>query len=233
MQFILFIFYITYIEKIIIKIYNIFNYSKGDLKMKKFTAVFLSILIIAFSFTACSSKPNNRLTDKNITKTIDTIFSALKEFDSATVKTYVESSTLDTILTYASKKDQFRKLGVAMFENLQYEIKEIDADSKLVTLAVKNKDLSEVASEYTKNLLKEYASISGMLQLLKDITNDAWLDNNLSILTKGISSAVMSNEEIEIKLTFEQKNDRLVFKFTQEAEDAVSGGALTAIKDIF
>lgn len=201
--------------------------------MKKFTAVFLSILIIAFSFTACSSKPNNKLTDKNITKTVDTIFSALKEFDSATVKTYVESSTLDTILTYASKKDQFRKLGVAMFENLQYEIKEIDTDSKSVTLAVKNKDLSAVASEYTKNLLKEYASISGMLQLLKDITNDTWLDNNLSILTKGISSAVMNDEEVEIKLSFEQKNDRLVFKFTQEAEDAVSGGALTAIKDIF
>lgn len=201
--------------------------------MKKFTVVFLSILIIAFSFTACSSKPNNKLTDKNITKTVDTIFSALKGFDSATVKTYVESSTLDTILTYASKKDQFRRLGVAMFENLQYEIKEIDTDSKSVTLAVKNKDLSAVASEYTKNLLKEYASISGMLQLLKDITNDTWLDNNLSILTKGISSAVMNDEEVEIKLSFEQKNDRLVFKFTQEAEDAVSGGALTAIKDIF
>ena len=201
--------------------------------MKKFTAVFLSILIVAFSFTACSSKPNNRLTEKNITKTIDTIFYALKEFDSSTVKTYVESSTLDTILTYASKKDQFRKLGVAMFENLQYEIKEIDIDSKTVTLSVKNKDLSEVASDYTKNLLKEYASITGMLQLLKDIQNDTWLDTNLSVLTKGISNASMKDEETEITLSFEQKNDRLLFKFTQTAEDAVSGGALTAIKNIF
>ncbi|MDE6752576.1 MAG: hypothetical protein K2J59_07390 [Eubacterium sp.] len=201
--------------------------------MKKFTVVFLSILIVAFSFTACSSKPNNKLTEKNITNTIDTIFDALKEFDSSTVKRYVESSTLDTILTYASKKDQFRKLGVAMFENLQYEIKEIDTDNKTVMLAVKNKDLSEVASEYTKNLLKEYASISGMLQLLKDIQNDAWLDTNLSVLTKGISNAAMKDEETEITLSFEQKNDRLVFTFTQTAEDAVSGGALTAINNIF
>ena len=201
--------------------------------MKKFTAVLLSILIIAFSFTACSSKPNNKLTDRNVTNTINTIFDALKEFDSATVKRYVESTTLDTILTYASKKDQFKKLGVAMFENINYEIKEIDTDSKTVTLTVKNKDLSEVASDYTKNLLKEYGSLTGMLELLKNITNDAWLDSNLSILTKGISSAVMKDEEIEIKLSFEQKNDRLVFTFTQEAEDAVSGGALTAIKDIF
>ncbi|GFI71903.1 hypothetical protein IMSAG250_01111 [Clostridiales bacterium] len=201
--------------------------------MKKFTVVFLSILIVAFSFTACSSKPNNKLTEKNITNTIDTIFDALKEFDSSTVKRYVESSTLDTILTYASKKDQFRKLGVAMFENLQYEIKEIDTDNKTVMLAVKNKDLSEVASEYTKNLLKEYASISGMLQLLKDIQNDTWLDTNLSVLTKGISNAAMKDEETDITLSFEQKNDRLVFTFTQTAEDAVSGGALTAINNIF
>ena len=201
--------------------------------MKKFTVVFLSILIFAFSFTACSSKPNNKLTEKNITNTIDTIFDALKEFDSSTVKRYVESSTLDTILTYASKKDQFRKLGVAMFENLQYEIKEIDTDNKTVMLAVKNKDLSEVASEYTKNLLKEYASISGMLQLLKDIQNDTWLDTNLSVLTKGISNAAMKDEETDITLSFEQKNDRLVFTFTQTAEDAVSGGALTAINNIF
>ena len=201
--------------------------------MKKFTVVFLSILIVAFSFTACSSKPNNKLTEKNITNTIDTIFDALKEFDSSTVKRYVESSTLDTILTYASKKDQFRKLGVAMFEDLQYEIKEIDTDNKTVMLAVKNKDLSEVASEYTKNLLKEYASISGMLQLLKDIQNDTWLDTNLSVLTKGISNAAMKDEETDITLSFEQKNDRLVFTFTQTAEDAVSGGALTAINNIF
>ena len=201
--------------------------------MKKFTVVFLSILIVAFSFTACSSKPNNKLTEKNITNTIDTIFDALKEFDSSTVKRYVESSTLDTILTYASKKDQFRKLGVAMFENLQYEINEIDTDNKTVMLAVKNKDLSEVASEYTKNLLKEYASISGMLQLLKDIQNDTWLDTNLSVLTKGISNAAMKDEETDITLSFEQKNDRLVFTFTQTAEDAVSGGALTAINNIF
>lgn len=201
--------------------------------MKKFAALFLSILIIALSFTACSSKPNNKLTEKNITKTVDTIFSALKEFDSATVKTYVESTTLDTILTYASKKEQFKKLGIAMFENISYEIKKIDTDNKTVTLSVKNKDLSQVASDYTKNLLEEYGSLTGMLELLKNITNDAWLDSNLSVLTKGISSAVMKDEEIEISLSFEQKNDRLVFTFTQEAEDAVSGGALTAIQNLF
>lgn len=201
--------------------------------MKKFLAILLSVLIIACSFSACSAKPNNKLTEKNITVTINTIFDALKVFDSATVKRYVESSTLDKILTYASKKDQFRKLGVAIFENVEYTIKNIDVDNKTVTLSVKNKDLSEVASEFTEGLLKEYASITGVVQLLKDITNDEWLDNNLSILTKGISAAIMQNKEVDVDLSFEQKNDRLVFNFTLEAEDAVSGGALTAIKNLF
>ena len=201
--------------------------------MKKFLAILLSVLIIACSFSACSAKPNNKLTEKNITVTINTIFDALKVFDSATVKRYVESSTLDKILTYASKKEQFRKLGVAIFENVEYTIKNIDVDNKTVTLSVKNKDLSEVASDFTEGLLKEYASITGVVQLLKDITNDEWLDNNLSFLTKGISAAVMQNKEVDVDLSFEQKNDRLVFNFTLEAEDAVSGGALTAIKNLF
>ncbi|MDE6412319.1 MAG: hypothetical protein K2K42_00265 [Eubacterium sp.] len=201
--------------------------------MKKFLAILLSVLIIACSFSACSAKPNNKLTEKNITVTINTIFDALKVFDSATVKRYVESSTLDKILTYASKKDQFRKLGVAIFENVEYTIKNIDVDNKTVTLSVKNKDLADVASEFTEGLLKEYASITGIVQLLKDITNDEWLDNNLSILTKGISAAIMQNKEVDVDLSFEQKNDRLVFNFTLKAEDAVSGGALTAIKNLF
>ena len=201
--------------------------------MKKFLAIFLSVLIIACSFSACSAKPNNKLTEKNVTVTINTIFDALKVFDSATVKRYVDSTTLDQILTYASRKEQFRKLGVAIFENVEYEIKNIDIDNKTVTLSVKNKDLSEVASEFTEGLMKEYASISGVVQLLKDITNDTWLDENLSVLTKGISAAVMQNKEVDVDLSFEQKNDRLVFTFTLEAEDAVSGGALTAIKSLF
>lgn len=93
--------------------------------MKKFTVVFLSILIVAFSFTACSSKPNNKLTEKNITNTIDTIFDALKEFDSSTVKRYVESSTLDTILTYASKKINSESLALPCLKTFNIKSKKL------------------------------------------------------------------------------------------------------------
>lgn len=76
--------------------------------MKKVISIALVILMIASTFCACSSAPNNKLTEKNITKTVDVVFEALKTFDTKTVKTYVDSTTLDIILTYASKKDQFK-----------------------------------------------------------------------------------------------------------------------------
>ncbi len=223
------IFYILNIEKQIIKIYNSFNYSQRRKDYEK--SHFNSFSNFNDSINLlCLSAPNNKLTEKNITKTVDVVFEALKTFDTKTVKTYVDSTTLDIILTYASKKDQFKKLGIAMFENLTYEIKEIDTDGQTVTLSVKNKDLSKVASDYTENLLEQYSGLAGMLELAKGITDDAWLNSNLAVLTKGINEAVMKDEAVEITLSLEQKKDRLVFTFTESSEDAVSGGALTAIK---
>lgn len=200
--------------------------------MKKIISVFLTLTLIALTFCACSSKPTNRISERNITKTVNTIFDALKEFDTKTIKTYVDSETLDTILTYASKKEQFRKLGTAMFENITYEIKEIDTDAQTVTVAVKNKDLTKVASDYTADLLSRYSGLSGMLELAKSITDDAWLNSNLAILTDGIKNAAMKDEAVDVTIHFEQKKDRLYFGFTESAEDAVSGGALTEIKKI-
>ncbi len=200
--------------------------------MKKIIAVLLTVTVFALSFCACSSKPNNKITEKNITKTINVVFDALKTFDTKTVKTYIDSETLDVILTYASRKDQFRKLGVAMFENLTYEIKEIDTDGQTVTLSVKNKDLTKVAADYTADLLKQYSGLTGMLELAKNITNDSWLNSNLAILTNGIKDAALKDDATDVTLHFEQKKDRLLFTFTESAENAVSGGALTEIKKI-
>lgn len=200
--------------------------------MKKIISVFLILTIVALGFCACSSKPSNRISERNITKTVGVIFDALKEFDTKTIKTYVDSDTLDIILTYASKKEQFRKLGVAMFENITYAIKEVDLDGQTVTLSVKNKDLTKVAADYTADLLGRYSGLTGMMELAKSITDDAWLNSNLAVLTEGIKNAEIKSEPVEIKIHFEQKKDRLFFGFTESAEDAVSGGALTEIKKI-
>lgn len=200
--------------------------------MKKIIALVLTFTMVAFTFCACSPKPNNRITERNITNTVEVIFEALKTFDAPTIKTYVKSTTLEQILTYASAKEQFKKLGVAMFENLTYEIKEIDTDAQAVTISVINKDLTKVASDYTADLLSQYSGLTGMLELAKSITDDAWLDSNLAILTDGIRKAELKDEAVEFTVSFEQKKDRLLFTFNEASEDAVSGGALTEIKEI-
>ena len=47
--------------------------------MKKTLSIILCLALVILSFTACSS--SNALTEENVTKTVDTSFEALKEFD--------------------------------------------------------------------------------------------------------------------------------------------------------
>ena len=110
--------------------------------MKKTLSILLCIAFMLVSFTACSS---NAMTEKNVTKTVDTAFAALKEFDTDTLQKYVDSTTLNTIVGYAEKHEQLKQLGQAIFENVDYEIKSIDLDKKTVTVTVKNKDLAQSA----------------------------------------------------------------------------------------
>ena len=89
-----------------------------------------------------------------------------------------------------------------------------------------------MAADYTADLLKQYSGLTGMLELAKNITNDSWLNSNLAILTNGIKDAALKDDATDVTLHFEQKKDRLLFTFTESAENAVSGGALTEIKKI-
>lgn len=194
--------------------------------MKKTVSIILSILIISFAFCSCSSKPNAELTDENVTKTVDTAFEALKDFDTDELETYVDSSTLNIIIGYAKQHDQFKKLGEAIFANLSYEIKNIDLQNKQVTISVINKDLYLTASEFTNNLLNSYSKF----QLLTKLANDNWLDITLAELTESINSAAMEASSTEITLNIIQNKNNLVLTFDETAEDEVSGGALGAIK---
>lgn len=193
--------------------------------MKKFIALTLSILITAFSFCSCSSA--KALTEENITKTVDAAFSALKSFDTEELNKYVDSSTLGMITGYAEKHDQFRQLGAAIFENLTYEIKKIDLDAKTVTVSVANKDLSYTASSFVSSLLEKYSTF----QLLIKLDDELWLNSHLTDLVEKIADAVPDPEPLEITLTVTQGKKNLVLGFDETAENAVSGGALGAIKD--
>ena len=193
--------------------------------MKKGIALFLSIVLIICCFSACA-KTSAEMTQENITATADTVFTALKEFNTEDLETYVSSSTLSVIMSYAKQHEQFAELGRAMFANLTYEITAIDTANKTVTLSVSNKDLAQVAGDFASDLMGKYSTFN----LLSNLSSDTWLDSNLSILTEDIDAAPMMSQPAEITVTIQQADDNLVFAFDENAENGVSGVALGAIK---
>jgi hypothetical protein len=196
------------------------------LTMKKTLSIILCLALVILSFTACSS--SNALTEENVTKTVDTSFEALKEFDTDKLQKYVDSSTLNTIANYAQKQEQFKTLGQAIFENLDYEIKDIDLDKKTVTITVKNKDLSEGAKKFAEEITSEYSGV----QLLGKLNDVSFLNTKLAELKDLISKAKMEEDGIDITLNIEQGSKNLKLAFDDAAENAVSGGALNAIKSL-
>lgn len=206
-----------------------FGYKYRSVKfMKRVLSLALVFILIATLLCGCSSAPNADLTEKNVKKTVDVAFEALKDFDIETLDTYVKSSTLTQIITFAQEHEQFRALGRAIFANLEYEIKEIDLDSMLVTVSVRNKDLEEAAKSFMDGLLDNFS----LMDLLTQLGDDSWLDQNLSVLTKSIDTCEMNPEPTEITLKIREGTDNLVLRFGTDAENAVSGGALGAIKSI-
>lgn len=194
--------------------------------MKKALSILLCLAFILVSFTACSS---NAMTEKNVTKTVDTAFTALKEFDTDKLQKYVDSSTLNTIVGFAEKHDQIKQLGQAIFENIDYEIKNIDLDKKTVTITVKNKNLAQGASDFATKLKSDYSTI----QLLSKLNDEIFLNARLNELKQKIADAQMESDGVDITLNIEKGSKNLKLAFDDTAEDAVSGGALNSIKAIF
>ncbi len=194
-------------------------------KTIKRIACLIMCALIALSFSGCS---NTEMTEENVKSTVETVETALKEFDSKTLEKYVESETLSYIMKFANKHEQFKKLGQAIFENLTMEVKDVDLEKKTVSVSVKNKDLYTTASNFVYDLLQNYSSV----QLLQKLDDEKFLDNSLGELTKNISQAKIKNDELKITLTIKQGKKNLVLGFNETAEDAVSGGAIEAIKSI-
>ena len=196
--------------------------------MKKIISAALCALIMLMCFTACSST-SNEMTEDNITKTVDKSFEALKGFNTDELKKYVDSPTLSVIMGYAEKHQQFIDLGKAIFANLSYEITNIDIENKQVTVKILNKNLQEAAGAFADRLKSDYSTF----QLLAKLGDDNFLDRKLSELSEDISASPMLDGEIEITLDIEQGDKNLVLVFGDESENAVSGGALSAIKSIY
>jgi len=196
--------------------------------MKKFLSIILCVIFVAASFAGCSG-PNAEMTEENITATVETVETALKEFDTKKLNKYVSSATLSTIITYADKYEQFADLGRAIFENLTIEITNIDIEKETVTIQVMNKDLYNTANDFASDLKENYSSF----QLLTMLGNEEFLSTQLDILRNKIAQDEMISDPFEVTLKIEKKDKNLVLSFDELSEDAVSGGALSAIKSIY
>ena len=183
-------------------------------------------LLLALSFAGCSG--STAMTEKNVTATVDSAFDALKHFDTKKLEKYVDSKTLSVIITYANKHDQFADLGKALFKNLEYSIESIDLDAKTVTVSVRNKDLKDTASAFTKALVSKYSA----LQMLNLLNNETWLNTSLKSLTDSIAIAKMQSAPVSVTLTVTAGKKNLMLGFNDAAENAVSGGALQAVKSL-
>lgn len=201
---------------------------KDVLFMKKVLSVLLCAVLICAGFSGCSG-PNNELTEENITQTVNEAVTALQEFDTEKLEKYVDSQTLSIIMGYADKHEQFAELGRAIFKNLQVEIKEIDIENSTVTVSVLNKNLSETAEDFAKKLKDTYTTI----KLIKLLNDESFLDKKLSELCAQIEEDTMKKMPTDIELKITQGKKNLVLTFDEDAENAVSGGALTAIKRIY
>lgn len=195
-------------------------------KTLKGLAAILLIIGIVFSLSACSS--GAKLTEENVVKTVKTVETALKEFDTEKLQKYVSSTTLDYIIKFSENHEQFTELGKAIFADLEMEVESVDLENKTVTVVVRNKKLTNAASGFSKKLKEKYSSF----QLLQKLDDESFLDSSLGELVNSIADAKLTTEAT-VTLNIEQGKRNLVLSFDTDAEDAVSGGALQAIKKIF
>lgn len=197
--------------------------------MKKALKVITSILLtlsMVFSLSACSS--GAKLTQENVIKTVEIVETALKEFDTEKLQKYVSSTTLDYIIKFSNNHEQFAELGRAIFRDLEMEVESVDLENKTVTVTVRNKKLTNAASSFSKKLKERYSSF----QLLQKLDDESFLDSSLGELVESIADAQLTTEA-NVTLNIEQGKKNLILSFDADAEDAISGGALQAIKKIF
>lgn len=197
--------------------------------MKNIPKILLSVVLavtLAFSFSSCSKSVE--LTEENVIETVAVVEESLKKFDSKKLEKYVKSSTLSTIMRYAKEHKQFKELGKAIFSGLSITVDDVDIKNQTVTVTVKNKDLSSVASDFAEKLKNNYSAV----ELLNKLDDDDFLDFSLNKLVESMDT-VDDETEVTVTLNVKKGDKNLVLTFDDDSEDAVSGGALTAIKNIY
>ena len=81
--------------------------------------------------------------------------------------------------------------------------------------------------------MTELNSEYSAFQLLSQLNNDNFLDAKLSELRTRIEKSELFPESVEVTLSVTQGKKNLILSFDSNAEDVVSGGALSVIKSIY
>ncbi|MBQ9227856.1 MAG: hypothetical protein IJ168_03395 [Eubacterium sp.] len=195
--------------------------------LKRGISLFLCLAMV-FALSACSG---STLTEANITKTVELVEKALRDFDKETLQKYVNSKTLDYIIKFAGSKEQFDTIGKLLFEKLELNVKSVDLDNSTVTLEVLNLDMHLVGERYAKVIqVRSHGKATEMLSLLSD---DDFLDLSVRSLTAQISQATVPDNPTEVTVRVQTSGKNLVLVLDEAAEDAVSGGVLTAVTNVF
>ena len=183
---------------------------------------------MVFALSACSA---SAMTEDNITKTVALVEKALREFDRESLQKYVNSKTLNYILKLTNNNEQVDTIGKLLFEKLEITVKAVDVENRQVTVEILNRDMALIGERYS-NMLQHYPNDSplGMLGLLGD---EKFLDISVRSLTAQISAATVPDNPTEVTLKVSKGAKNLVLYFDEEAEDAVSGGVVTAISEAF
>ena len=197
--------------------------------MKKISkAVICTVMIfsIIFSFVGCSAKLE--ITEATAKETIETAVEALKNFDIDELDKYVKSDTLSIIIGLAKDHEQFAELGKAMFEGLSIEVKSVDIENKTIEAEVVNRNLYAIASNFAYDITSNYTT----MQMLSLLESEFFLDNSLQELTDKIKAEPISTQAKTITLKIVENKRNLAIEVDETAEDAISGGALYAVKGL-
>lgn len=204
------------------------GYSSMHNYIKRGISLFLCFAMV-FALSACSGRA---MTEENITKTVELVEKALREFDRETLQKYVSSKTLDYIIRFANNKEQFDTIGKILFEKLELNIQSVDVDNHTVTLEIINRDMSVIAERYTK-LIKEYSNGGKTIDMMKLLSDESFLDISVRSITSQISYATMPDNPTVVTVSVTKGKKNLVLNLDEEAEEAVSGGVISVITEAF
>ena len=196
-------------------------------KAKKILCSALALIMI-FSFSACSSENKDPATQ--FKDNVNAVEKGLLEFDLNEVLKYAKGDSISSIKLVSKHSEDFKEIAKAIFYNLQITVEEVNIeegeDIGDVTLKIKNKDLSEVITNYIGNNIQSI--IDGEL----DLSDEKVAEEQLKIIHKAINDCTTMVENTVVVPVEKNKSGRWILLFSSEAEDALSGGTASVINAI-